>query len=150
MSLFVKVIFFDLGMTLVGADTTKWMPGAKTVLKALRTEGVRVGVISNTGDWTRAQLKKQLPADFDFSAFEANLVLLSTEVKIEKPSLEIFRLAVKRAGVPAAQCLYCSESLVETVAAQRAGMVAARVVPAPNGDLKDLVDTIRNVSLLKG
>lgn len=150
MSLFVKVIFFDLGMTLVGPDTTKWMPGAKTVLAALRTEGVRLGIISNTGEWARVQLKKQLPADFDFSAFEATLVLLSTEVKIEKPSLEIFRLAVKRAGVTAAQCMYCSESLVETVAAQRAGMVAARVIPAPNGDLSELVDVIRSVSLLKG
>ena len=149
MSLFVKVIFFDLGMTLVGSDTTKWMPGAKTVLAALRAEGVRLGIISNTGDWTRVQLKQQLPADFDFNAFEANLVLLSTEVKIEKPSLEIFRLAVKRAGINAAQCMYCSESFAETVAAQRAGMVAARVIPAPNGDLKDLVDTIRSVGLLK-
>jgi FMN phosphatase YigB (HAD superfamily) len=145
MSLFVKVIFFDLGMTLVDPDTKRWIPGAQAVLKALPAEGVRLGIISNAGAMTRTQLKKLLPADFDFNIFEAKLVVLSSEVKIEKPRLDIFRLAVKNAGITAAQCLYCSENLLETLAAQRAGMSAARVIPPPNGDLKDLVQTIRSV-----
>jgi FMN phosphatase YigB (HAD superfamily) len=148
MSQFVKAIFFDLGMTLVSADTTQWNPGAQTVITELRTEGLRLGIISNTGNLTRPQLKNRLPSDFDFNDFDAGLVLLSSEVGIEKPSQDIFRLAVNRVGAPSEQCLYCSEDFLETLAAQRAGMMAARIHPPPASDLRDLVEIVRKVTLL--
>ena len=43
-----------------------------------------------------------------------------------------------KAGVPADQCLYCSEDLVETLAAQRTDMKAARLIPPPGSDLSKL------------
>src|SRR5262249_35722209 len=103
-----NVIFFDIGMTLVAKDTTKWTPGAKALLAELSAANLRLGIISNTGNLTRAQLTALLPPDFDFNTFEPDLVLLSSEVGIEKPDLAIFRKAIERAQVPAAQCLYCS------------------------------------------
>ena len=149
MSQFVhQVVFFDLGMTLVGADTTRWVPGAKTVLQQLGADHVRLGVISNTGNLSRAELQSRLPADFDWNVFDPTLVLLSSEVGVEKPSLDIFRLAIDRAGVPAAQCLYCSEDLLETLAAQRAGMAAARIGAPSRGDLRKLVQILRDLSQL--
>jgi FMN phosphatase YigB (HAD superfamily) len=142
------VVFFDLGMTLVGADTTKWVPGAKTLLQQLGAANLRLGVISNTGNLSRAELQSHLPADFDWNVFDPTLVLLSSEVGIEKPNLAIFRLAISRAGASPAQCLYCSEDLLETLAAQRVGMTAARIVPPPRGDLRKLEQALRDLAQL--
>jgi HAD superfamily hydrolase (TIGR01549 family) len=144
----IQVVFFDLGKTLVASDT-QWNSSAKAVLSALSQAGVRLGIISNTGDLTRPQLKQRLPADFDFSVFEANLVLLSSEVGIEKPQIKIFQLAVERAGVSASQCVYCSEDMKETLAAQRAGMIGARIYPPPDSDLGDIVQSFRKSGLLQ-
>lgn len=149
----IQVVFFDIGMTLVTKDTKKWNAGAPAVLKQLRDKGLRLGVISNTGNLTRAQLQSQLPPDFKFDVFDPQLVLLSSEVGIEKPTvnkpvLDIFRLAVQRAAAPASSCLYCSEDFLETLAAQRAGMIGARIQPPPQSDLKDLVEMVRLWPLL--
>lgn len=145
----IKVVFFDLGNTLVAADSTQWNPAAKEVLAALKTAGVRLGVISNTGNFTRAQLKQHLPFDFDFNVFEASLILLSSEIGIQKPSLEVFALAISRTGKAASECLYCSEDFHETLAAQRAGMIAARIQPPPSSDLGLFVDLLRKLKFLQ-
>ena len=121
-----KVIFFDLGDTLVDSKRPEWTPGAREVLAQLH--GVaRLGVISNTGDLTRDKLAALLPADFDWGLFDADLVLLSGEVGIEKPDPRLFRLAVEKSGEPGNRCLYCSENLLESLAAEIAGMHAARI-----------------------
>jgi putative hydrolase of the HAD superfamily len=145
---FIKVVFFDLGMTLVDSATKQFIPGAKALLAKLKEDEIRLGIISNTGNLTRAQLRPLLPPDFDFAVFEATLILLSSEVGIQKPNLEIFRKAVSNARVASEQCLYCSEDLLETIAAQRAGMRSARIQPPPNGDLEKLVDAIQKASAL--
>jgi len=144
-----KVVFFDLGNTLVVSGTTAWNPPGKPVLSALKNAGVRLGVISNTGDLTRAKLKQRLPPDFDFNVFESKLILLSSEVGIEKPSLAIFELAISRAGISASECLYCSEDFQETLAAQRAGMIGARIQPPPNTDLGLLLDFLRKLKFIQ-
>ena len=117
--------FFDLGNTLVANGS--WMPGARLLLDRLSSTGASFGVISNTGTLSRAQLAQLLPADFDFGAFSGDLVILSSEVGLEKPDLRIFRLAGERAGVPLRNCLLVGEDLEETMAAQSAGMRAARI-----------------------
>jgi len=144
--LLYKAIFFDLGLTLVGQDTAHWNLGAPALLSHLRTAGVKLGIISNTGDMTRAQLQSRLPTDFRFTSFDPALILLSSELHLVKPDLAIFRLAVTKAGVPANQCLYCSEDLVETLAAQRIGMKAARLIPPPGSDLSKLEDALARVA----
>jgi len=142
------VIFFDLGLTLVGPDPKEWTPGAKTVLSDLRAAKVRLGVISNTRDLNRPELEAKLPSDFKWTLFTSKLVLLSSEVGIEKPDLRIFRLAIERSGLAAAECLYCSEDLLETLAAQSVGMSAARVLSPPNSDLRLLPERLKALSKL--
>src|ERR1700754_4236678 len=132
MGLSVKAVFFDLGATLVVSNPIGWNEGAKAALVALRALDVRLGIISNTGDMTRAQLLPMLPADFDFGRFEADLVLLSSEGGIQKPQPGIFERAITRAGLPAEQCLYCSEDFRESLAAQASGMRVARLEPPPH------------------
>ena len=43
----IQVVFFDLGETLVTAPRT-WLPGARALLASLKTNGLRVGIISTT------------------------------------------------------------------------------------------------------
>src|SRR5262245_8146820 len=68
----VSVVFFDLGDTLVSSVTTQWLPGATDTLSKLKQKGIRLGIISNTGDLDRADLQPLLPSDFDFNLFAAN------------------------------------------------------------------------------
>jgi putative hydrolase of the HAD superfamily len=135
----LRVAFFDIGDTLVETDTRRWVPGAKEALDALRAQELRLGVISNTGTLTRAELAPLLPVDFDWRAFAPELVILSSEVGVAKPNPEIFRRALAAAGSTAAECLFCTESLIDALVAQRVGMMSARVQPPPNADVGGLV-----------
>lgn len=135
----LQVIFFDLGDTLVHAPTRSWLPGAKALLASLKQKGFRLGIISNTsGLATRQAILDLLPADFDLDVFDSSLVLFSSEVGKEKPKMPIFEEAVARAGIPASDCLYCSENIVETLVAQHIGMRSIRVQTSPNTDLGTL------------
>jgi FMN phosphatase YigB (HAD superfamily) len=131
----IQVCFFDLGKTLVEAGR-RWLPGTQALLGTLREKGVRLGIISNTtGLGDRQAILDILPVDFDLGLFEPPLVLFSSEVGLAKPRPEIFEQAVARAAVPARHCLYCSESIVETLVAQHVGMLAIRVQEPPHSDV---------------
>ncbi len=132
-------VFFDIGNTLVGGSS--WMPGAQACLDALRAQGVHLGLISNTGSLTRPELTASLPGDFSFADFEPSIVLLSSEVGIEKPNPEIFRRAVSLSASPPGDCVFVGENLVETWAAQTVGMRALRVVHFPQ-DLERLTQIL--------
>ena len=122
----ISVIFFDLGDTLIGENRT-WIDGAKSVIETLHARGLRLGIISNTRRLERDQILDLLPPDFDLDLFEESLVLFSSIVGIAKPELGIFLEAVRRADVPPNQCLFCTEALDHTLAAQRAFMRTARL-----------------------
>lgn len=143
-----KVIFFDLGLTLLAEDSTRWNPGAQALLTQLGAASFRLGVISNTGNFTRTQLEDRLPKTFKWSVFEPDLILLSSEVEIEKPDVRIFQLALERANVEPRECLYCSENLLETLVAQSAGMDSARLMPPPATELLTFGDTLQQLNAL--
>lgn len=125
----IKTVFFDIGDTLVSGKA--WLPGAKELIARLKQKGIRVGLISNIGDWSREQLETEyLPADFDFGWFAEEIVLLSSEVGVEKPSLSIFTMAVSHANCSPWEVLFVAETITETFAAQAAGMRAIRVCNA--------------------
>ena len=131
----IRVIFFDLGDTLVRVPKI-WLPGAQALLAALKQGGVRLGIISNTtGLLNRRAILDLLPDDFDINQFDSSLVLFSSEVGIDKPDKGIFEAAVVAANVLASQCVYCSENIVETLVAQHVGMHSIRVQASPNSDL---------------
>ncbi|HEX4612910.1 MAG TPA: HAD hydrolase-like protein [Urbifossiella sp.] len=144
----IRVVFFDLGDTLVVSADRSWVPGAKAVLAELGSRGLRLGVISNTGDLSRDQLTPLLPADFDWAVFDSRLVILSAEVGAEKPAPGIFRRAVAAAGGAAAECLFCTETRRDTLAAQGVGMRAARVQPPPAPDIGGLPGELIAAGLL--
>lgn len=124
----IKAIFFDLGSTLVNSSERSWLPGMREGLYELRSRNIPLGIISNTGDYSRKEVAdKFLPPDFDFSVFTPSLVILSCEVDTEKPYRRIWLLAAHRAGEPAHNCLFVGENLSETWHAQQADMQAIRL-----------------------
>jgi FMN phosphatase YigB (HAD superfamily) len=134
----IHIVFFDLGDTLVRVPGM-WLPGAQSLLGTLREAGFRLGVISNTaGLATRQEILGLLPNDFDLNTFDQSLVFFSSEVGQAKPNQGIFLEALARAEVPAQQCLYCSENILETLVAQEVGMHSVRVQTAPHSDLAAL------------
>jgi len=143
----IKVIFFDLGETLV-TRRRAWVPGAQGALGELQRRRVRLGIISNTGELTRRAVFETLPMDFDARTFEEGLIIFSSEVGVEKPDPRIFQLALQRASLSAEECLFCTENLLHTLAAQRAGMRAARVLPPPGSDVGALVRELTTSGLL--
>jgi putative hydrolase of the HAD superfamily len=145
-SALIGTVFFDLGDTLV-IPSTGWIAGAKDAIAALQGKGIRLGIISNTGNLARDKVLDLLPADFKLSDFVAKLVLFSSEVGHEKPSKEIFQLAVTKSGADATTCLYVSENLLETLAAQQVGMRAARVDAGEN-DIKSLLQDLQATGLV--
>ena len=160
----LKAVFFDLGDTLVEADPAspgkfRWLPGARDTLLVLAAAGLRVGLISNTGLLGPDALLARLPADFGWGLFDPHLVLLSSEVGLTKPDLRIFRLALKRAQehddeaetlrIDPPETLFCGESLVETLAAQRGGMRAARILSGADSEIGGLGDRLRSAGLLQ-
>ncbi|BBM85972.1 hypothetical protein [Candidatus Uabimicrobium amorphum] len=125
-----KVIFFDLGDTLV-VSGKKWATGAQQILQQMKSK--RLGIISNTGNLSRSQLLELLPQDFSFDSFDENLILLSSEVKIEKPDPQIFQMAIKRAqqinpSLEAQDCLFVTEDMEHLSIARGLGIQTAILV----------------------
>jgi putative hydrolase of the HAD superfamily len=141
----IKAIFFDLGNTLVTNSKT-WFEGAKVLLATLKSKGIRLGIISNTANLSRAAILDLLPPDFSLSDFDPQLVLFSSELGIAKPDPAIFQEAVRRADISARECLYCSENPIETQAAEQAEMLAMRVHFPPLVDLNTLRQRIEEIN----
>jgi FMN phosphatase YigB (HAD superfamily) len=132
----IKVVFFDLGETLV-TQNRKWVAGGRALLEVLRNRNLRLGIISNTGEMTKNQLKQELPADFDFTAFEKELVILSAEAGVKKPDPQIFQMAADKSGISAGECLFVTENAVDALAAQKIGLKALRLLPPPASDIAE-------------
>jgi FMN phosphatase YigB (HAD superfamily) len=137
----IKVAFFDLGKTLVLNDRT-WIPGARDTLKKMSRKKIRLGLISNTGTLSRAQILALLPPDFDMSMFEEKLVIFSSEVHVEKPNARIFQMAIEHSGVEANECLFCTEEPDHIVAAKKVGMQTALVNKGPDSDIGGLFERL--------
>ena len=145
----IQVAFFDVGGTLVG-NSRDWIPEAQGTLDALREKGVRLGLISNTGDLSRPAILNLLPVDFDLGLFDDELILFSSEVNIAKPDPAIFQLAIMRAKVSARQCLFCTEEASHVLAAEQEGMHTITVRKPPNSDIGELVAKLTASGLLSG
>ena len=138
----LKAVFFDIGDTLVSPSTRTWLNGAKTAVHAFKDSNLSLGIISNTGSLDRTQLKEYLPDDFSFADFTSELVVLSSEVKLEKPDLRIFLMAAELANAYPSECLFCGENLVENVVAQQAGFVSFRLGGDTAGDFEKLLELV--------
>jgi len=135
----VSSVFFDLGDTLGTAvlsaspqrlirfDVFPFVPG---VLRSLADRHLRLGIISNTGDMTGAEVNAVLAAAGIRDYFDLSLRIYSKDVGLTKDSPEIFKLAAQRAGLVATpqHCMFVGEDSRERGFALDAGFL---VVPHP-------------------
>jgi FMN phosphatase YigB (HAD superfamily) len=143
----IRVAFFDLGGTLVG-NKRDWIPGAQDTLSQMLKKGIRLGLISNTKDLSRPEIMEILPKDFNMSLFENELVIFSSEVHVEKPNCQIFKLAIRRAGVNPSECLFCTEESLHIQVAKEEGMQTALLKEPPNSDIGKLIEKLTSQGLL--
>jgi HAD superfamily hydrolase (TIGR01509 family) len=91
--------------------------GSKEFLSALKTKGIKTGLVSNVG---RKALEKAL-LKLDLHPF-FNVVVSRNDVQFMKPSGEGLRLAMSRLQVMKDKALYVGDSLDDIQAAKAAGV----------------------------
>jgi FMN phosphatase YigB (HAD superfamily) len=140
----VSAVFFDLGATLVDQvcypdgrlERLEPIEGALDVLRQMKTRGLTLGVISNTGPDKPAVLRKQLIEAKLSRFFARNLVLLSGDLSIDKSTPAIFRLAAARAEFSPEECMFVGDDPNERRMARLAGMRTSRTPQAAVQALK--------------
>jgi bacterial leucyl aminopeptidase len=136
----VSVIFFDIGDTLGTAKVSHTDSHLErieiyayilNIIQQLKANGLKIGIISNTGRETTDSMKRVLEDAGIYRFFDPNSLIYSSVVGVSKPSPEIFRLAAEVAGheIEPQQCLFVGEDSRERKAAHDLGW---QVVPHPS------------------
>jgi 2-haloacid dehalogenase len=106
----------------------KPFPDTVAVLRRLKQK-FKLGVLSNIDDDLFSATAPQLEIEFDY-------VVTASQARAYKPSLEIFRLAQKRIGLPPQQWLHAGQSIYHDVIPARSMGIATvwvnRPSPLPN------------------
>lgn len=84
------------------------MPNADKILDYVNAAGIRSGVISNIG-WSGAALTDRINRLLPQNRFE--FILASSEYMYRKPSPMLFELALKKAGLDAADVWFCGDNI---------------------------------------
>src|SRR5262245_52475740 len=115
-------VFFDIGDTLAVPSPTAQgvlkltaLPFIPEVLKSIRKKwgqaggGIRLGLMSNTGNETRDTMLKLLTDAGLLSFFDPALLLFSSVEGMDKTQKAFFSLGADCAGLPASQCVFVGE-----------------------------------------
>ncbi len=117
-----------LGRALAAVMTSLWrapVEDCAETLGRLREAGYRLGIVSNSdGALERSFEEIGLSRYFE-------TIVDSGAVGVEKPDPEIFRIALRRLGVPPEEALYVGDlPAVDVVGAQAAGIAPVLIDPA--------------------
>ena len=91
-------------------------------LRALRSRGIKIAIVSNCSDHTRDLLESNGVAGL------ADTLALSCEVGAEKPAAEIFTHALDQLGVPARRALFVDDQPPYCAGAAALGITAVQIV----------------------
>lgn len=136
---YTESIFQALGQAFASGENWKRVPQVRTVLRQLRRDGFRLIIVSN---WDR-RIYDLLEA-LKLRAFFQD-VFISSQIGVEKPSPEIFRLVARHLDSPAQALLHVGDSREEDLeAAARAGWKSLLVNPQipPGVDPKCVLPSI--------
>lgn len=104
------------------ADSVELYADSLPVLRRLRSEGIRTGVVSNCSPATRPLV------DGLGLEEEADVVVLSCEVRERKPAPGIYRWALQTLGVPAGLALFVDDRPEYLDGAAELGMGTAQII----------------------
>lgn len=117
-----EACFEDLFETFARSDVWRVFPDVEDTLREARARGLHVGILSNWDDRLRELLDKLGLARY----FDS--MTISCEVGVEKPNAEIFRAALRTAGVTASQAVHVGDCYEEDQrGAEEIGMSAILV-----------------------
>lgn len=107
-------------------------PGVRPLIRALRHEGIAVGLASSSKNAAQVLDRLELHDQFD-------AVIDGTMIARAKPDPEIFLLTAKRLGLPPSSCVVIEDAAAGVAAAHAAGMKCAGIGAA---DVLDEADQI--------
>jgi len=120
MGIMADVVELECRWVKMQKRTTKYwsaFPQVENLLKGLRKDGYRLGVISNWDNTARKILEENDLADY------FDNIIISSEVGVAKPDPQIFELAFKEAGVMPEECLYIGDNYYDDgVGSEKVGM----------------------------
>jgi putative hydrolase of the HAD superfamily len=90
-------------------------------LRALRSQGIKIAIVSNCSEHTRDLLESNGVAGL------ADALVLSCEVGAEKPAAEIFSCALSQLGVTASSALFVDDQPSFCAAAAALGITAVQI-----------------------
>ena len=137
----LEALFVDLYERFVSADVWKIVPGIHETLDYLRSQGLRLGVLSNW-DSRLSRLLKDLEIEdaFDF-------VVVSHGVGFEKPHSAMFTEALRLARCDPSDVLHVGDSFsADIIPARRLGMRTLWI--APEAERTPLADSGEGVDRL--
>lgn len=142
---YTETIFQALGQAFASGENWKRIPQIGTVLRQLRSDGFQLIIVSN---WDR-RIYSLLEALKLRTFFQE--VFISSQLGVEKPSPEIFRLVARRLNAPAQALLHVGDSREEDLeAAAQAGwksLLINRQIP-PGVDPKRVLSSIATLPAL--
>ena len=129
----MPVIFFDIGQTLATArlDASGQqlrftvLPGVRAALEGLRERSLRMGIISDRGNFSADTVKQELDRVGLLEFFDQSLIRFAV-----KDSPAPFRDAASTAGVPPSECFFVGENNKERELALKAHF--AKAIPDPS------------------
>lgn len=113
------------------------------LVEALKTHNIKTAILSNIYEMTADTLRKA----GDYDGFDP--VILSYQVKLAKPDIRIFQLAIESLGVEPSEIIYVDDQEKNIPPAQSLGMSAILVSGANQivSDIKYIIKTENNIEL---
>ena len=133
------VDFFELLAGLVGGGVRPEMVDFCT---ALRSRGLKTGLLTNNAREFEAAWKAMLPLDDLFDD-----VVDSSEVGMRKPDPAIYRLALERLGVAPGEAVFLDDAPGNVAAAEAVGMQAV-LIGQDRADVPLAIDAIEGLLVL--
>ena len=122
-----------------GSQLNAWhlCPGVKETLSLLKEKGYSLGIISNWDSSAKPILDK-----FGIKNFFSTIVI-SSEVGVEKPSVEIFSIALERSGALGEKSLYIGDNYYDDVIGSRkVGMDAVVINRYGRKGIEEIEDNV--------
>lgn len=120
----IETVVEDIALGLI-SDELRPIEGAREVVRALATRGVRLAVASNS---SRRLVRRMLSATGLSSAFGERIVTCE-DVAAPKPAPDIYRLATSLLSAGSEDSLAVEDSPVGVAAARRSGMAVVGFCP---------------------
>ena len=121
-------------------DCVRALPGAGSLLGALKSDGFNLGIISNTWHPFYLGFSRYCPEIRELIDY----TVLSYRAGCKKPSQDIYREALRQAGVPAASCWMIGDTYeLDVQPAQQAGMRTVWVLRSPHREKPLLARVLR-------